>query len=114
MNPGLDLEFRVDELSAEDVRSLLRAHLAFAHEVTPPGHVHALGEDGLSDPSVTFVSARHHRVSLETGTGEPFAPARTLYRTVGFVPCEPFGDYTENPNSVCMTLDLRHRAHPAS
>lgn len=113
MTPGLDLEFRVDELSSEDVRSLLEAHLALAREVTPPGHVHALAVDGLSDPSVTLVAARHH-VSLETGTGEPFAPARTLYRTVGFVPCESFGDYTTNPNSVCMTLDLRHWPRPVS
>jgi putative acetyltransferase len=40
------------------------------------------------------------RVSLETGTGEAFAPAQRLYRRAGF---EPFADYTKNPYSICMT-----------
>gem|GEM_PF-1660872 len=53
-----DLVIGIDDPRAEDVSRLLRAHLAFAHEVTPPGHVHALGVDGLLDPAVTFFSAR--------------------------------------------------------
>jgi putative acetyltransferase len=47
------------------------------------------------------------RVSLETGSMEAFAPARTLYAGAGFVPCGPFGDYRESPNSTYMTLALR-------
>jgi putative acetyltransferase len=35
-----------------------------------------------------------------------FAPARSLYSKLGFVPCEPFRDYTANRHSVCMTIDL--------
>jgi putative acetyltransferase len=46
------------------------------------------------------------RVSLETGTMEAFAPARSLYSSVGFTPCEPFGEYTDNPFSTCMTIVL--------
>ena len=46
------------------------------------------------------------RVSIETGTGEPFAPARSLYLNAGFEPCEPFGEYFHSPNSICMTLWL--------
>lgn len=46
------------------------------------------------------------RVSLETGTMAAFAPARSLYASVGFEPCPPFGEYFESPNSVCMTLVL--------
>ena len=46
------------------------------------------------------------RVSLETGTMAAFAAARTLYTARGFRPCEPFGDYFDSPNSVCMTLRL--------
>jgi putative acetyltransferase len=46
------------------------------------------------------------RVSLETGTMAAFEPARTLYESAGFVPCEAFGEYTDNPYSVCMTLAL--------
>lgn len=50
------------------------------------------------------------RVSLETGTMPEFAPARRLYAAAGFVPCEPFADYTDNPYSTCMTIDLTDRA----
>jgi putative acetyltransferase len=46
------------------------------------------------------------RISLETGTQDEFAPARTLYRRMGFATCPPFGDYTDNPYSTCMTLAL--------
>ena len=37
---------------------------------------------------------------------DAFAPARALYRRAGFGPCPPFGPYTVNPYSVCMTLVL--------
>ncbi|MFI1160756.1 GNAT family N-acetyltransferase [Streptomyces sioyaensis] len=43
------------------------------------------------------------RLSLETGTEEFFAPARTLYEKFGFHYCPPFGDYQEDPNSAFMT-----------
>ena len=46
------------------------------------------------------------RVSLETGTVPAFAPARALYTSVGFAPCEPFGRYRVSTYSVCMTLTL--------
>jgi putative acetyltransferase len=49
----------------------------------------------------------YRRVSLETGTMEGFAPARALYGRFGFTVCPPFAQYREDPNSVCMTLDLR-------
>lgn len=49
----------------------------------------------------------YHRVSLETGAMAAFAPARALYESAGFTRCEPFGEYTDNPNSVCMTYRLR-------
>jgi putative acetyltransferase len=46
------------------------------------------------------------RVSLETGTVPPFAPARALYASAGFRPCGPFGDYQPMDTSTFMTLDL--------
>jgi putative acetyltransferase len=46
------------------------------------------------------------RVSLETGAIPAFAPARALYAGAGFVPCGPFGDYTESPFNTFMTLTL--------
>jgi putative acetyltransferase len=46
------------------------------------------------------------RVSLETGSMPAFAPARSLYASAGFIPCEPFASYTPSPNSTFMTLSL--------
>jgi len=48
----------------------------------------------------------YRRLSLETGAGEPFKPAQNLYTKFGFKPCAPFADYTEDPNSVFMTIQL--------
>ena len=48
------------------------------------------------------------RLSLETGSWDYFEPARALYRSVGFNPCEPFANYKLDPHSVFMTLELRH------
>jgi putative acetyltransferase len=45
-------------------------------------------------------------VSLETGTIDVFAPARSLYAKIGFGLCAPFGEYTDNPHSAYMTIDL--------
>jgi len=45
-------------------------------------------------------------IGLETGTQPAFEAARSLYATFGFATCEPFGDYTANPYSTCMSLDL--------
>ncbi|WP_326494464.1 GNAT family N-acetyltransferase [Nocardioides pini] len=57
------------------------------------------------------------RVSLETGSMEFFAPARRFYARSGFVPCEPFGSYADDPLSTFMTLALgpgrRPRPRPA-
>lgn len=52
------------------------------------------------------VADGYERVSLETGTMAAFKAARTMYESAGFRPCEPFGEYTVNPYSVCMTLAL--------
>jgi len=46
------------------------------------------------------------RVSLETGSMDAFAPARSLYATAGFRLCGPFGDYRPSHNSTFMTLAL--------
>lgn len=46
------------------------------------------------------------RVSLETGSMQAFAPARSLYASAGFSPCKPFGDYRQSTNSTYMTMTL--------
>ena len=52
------------------------------------------------------VASNYKRASLETGTMDAFAPARALYAKAGFVPCEPFAQYTDNPYSICLTIGL--------
>lgn len=49
------------------------------------------------------------RLSLETGSRDYFKPAHALYRAHGFVPCDPFEGYVEDPNSLFLTLDLTGR-----
>jgi len=46
------------------------------------------------------------RLSLETGAMKEFEPARQLYSSFGFTFCLPFADYTEDRNSVFMSLAL--------
>ena len=48
----------------------------------------------------------YRRLSLETGSMAGFEPARKLYENFGFVYCEPFADYMDDPNSVFMTREL--------
>ena len=43
------------------------------------------------------------RISLETGAGEFFDPARKLFRKCGFKPCKPFAHYKEDINSIYLT-----------
>ena len=151
------VEIGVDDPNAEDVRELLRRHVEFARDNTPPEDVHALEVNQLVDPGVTFYSyrrdgellavgalkqldgrhaelksmhtaaearrsgvglamvehligvARDHgfrRVSLETGSTQAFAAARSLYALAGFTPCGPFGDYPPGRGNTFMTLPL--------
>ena len=46
------------------------------------------------------------RLSLETGSAEPFLPARKLYEKFGFEYCQPFADYRLDPYSTYMTRAL--------
>ena len=44
------------------------------------------------------------RLSLETGSGEFFMPARKLFIKCGFKVCEPFSHYKDDINSVYMSM----------
>ena len=46
------------------------------------------------------------RLSLETGSGEAFEPALTLYRKRGFTSGETFADYTATDFNQFLHLDL--------
>ena len=50
------------------------------------------------------------RISLETGSHAPFAAARKLYASEGFVSCGPFADYALDPYSTFMTKLLSNEA----
>ena len=46
------------------------------------------------------------KISLETGAGEFFKPARELFVLCGFEVCKPFAHYKEDINSVYMDLTI--------
>lgn len=48
----------------------------------------------------------YRELLLEAGRHSAFTPAQTLYRSVGFRECGPFGAYEENGFSVFMSLHL--------
>ena len=43
------------------------------------------------------------QISIETGAGDFFIPARKLFKNCGFKPCEPFAHYTKDINSIYLT-----------
>ena len=48
------------------------------------------------------------RLSIETGAGDFFIPARKLFEKAGFTPCKPFAHYKEDVNSVYLTKLIDH------
>ncbi len=74
---------------------------------TAPGHLRKGVATRLVQHIVQEATRRgYRRLSLETGAMAAFAPAHRLYAHLGFAPCGPFADYTEDPNSVFMTMTL--------
>ena len=47
-----------------------------------------------------------NKLSIETGAGVFFKPARTLFKQCGFEVCGPFAHYKEDINSVYFTKTL--------
>ena len=48
------------------------------------------------------------RISLETGAGKFFEPARKLFKRCDFQPCKPFAHYEEDVNSIYLTKLIDH------
>lgn len=48
----------------------------------------------------------YRRLSLETGSNAPFAPAWALYERAGFLPCAPFGNYSDIRFSRYFSIEL--------
>ena len=61
----------------------------------------------LVDHLVDFArEGGYRRVSIVTGAGPAFGPARRLYASASFKPCGPFADYRPRPTAAYMTLSL--------
>ena len=73
-----------------------------------PAHLrrHGAGRALLEHILKTARERGYRTLFLETGHQPAFVPAHTLYRSAGFRDCGPFGDYTDNGNSVFMSLQL--------
>ena len=48
------------------------------------------------------------RISIETGSGKFFEPARKLFEKCNFKPCEPFAHYKVDINSLYLTKFLNN------
>jgi putative acetyltransferase len=46
------------------------------------------------------------KLSIETGAGEFFKPARKLFNQCGFETCDPFAHYKKDINSVYLTKSI--------
>jgi len=46
------------------------------------------------------------KLSIETGAGKFFLPARNLFSKFGFKTCPPFAHYKDDPNSCYYSLNL--------
>ena len=93
----------LDPASAE-IKSMRTATAAQRRGVAAALLTHLIAEAGRRG---------YRRLYLETGAGDFFRPAHTLYQRFGFRPCEPFADYRADPNSVHLVLVLGDRP-PAS
>jgi putative acetyltransferase len=60
------IEVAVDDPLRADVRALLDEHLADMHGTSPPESVHALDHTALTDPAITFWTAREDGLLLGT------------------------------------------------
>lgn len=74
---------------------------------TAPAHLRRGVARSMLDHLVAEARRRkYRRVSLETGNTAPFAAARSLYATAGFVECGPFGAYSDTQFATYYTLAL--------
>ena len=73
--------------------------------------VEAARSRGLADRLLGHV-VRHaqslgvRELRLETGRSDGFAASRRFYARAGFKPCAPYGDYADDPFSVCMAREM--------
>ena len=113
-----------------EVNKLLTNHFIELRAASPEGSAHVLDIPGLKVSSIKFWSdnfknqgksikviehlideakkLKIKRISLETGAGEFFEPARKLFKRCDFQPCKPFAHYKEDVNSIYLTKLINH------
>ena len=64
------------------------------------------GEKILKHLLIKAKNLNLRKLSIETGSGDFFKPARELFQKIGFKKCPPFAHYKEDPNSCYMNLDI--------
>lgn len=121
------------DVHALDVDGLLRPTITFVSARDPGGRLLAVGALQHLDAGHVELTSMHTaavargrgvgravlthllavarargctRVSLETGSMDAFAPARSLYLREGFRPCPPYAGYVDSPHSAFFTLEL--------
>jgi putative acetyltransferase len=65
-----------------------------------------VGQAILTEIERTARTRNYHRLYLETGTGQTFAAAHTLYQRNGFSWCGAFGTYEATDFNVFMVKNL--------
>ena len=89
------------------LKQLDAAHGELKSMRTAPGQLRRGVARALLEHLIAEGRARgYRRLSLETGSNAPFAPARALYAGAGFVECDPFADYADTAFSRYYRLDF--------
>ena len=62
----------------------------------------------INDLTKKAINFKIKRLSIETGAGKFFAPARKLFNKCDFQPCQPFAHYKKDVNSIYLTKPINN------
>ncbi len=107
-HPSITLWSARDETGALLGVGALKQHDAQLGEIKSMRTTAAARGRGIASAMLATViaecAARGIReLALETSAEPSFAAAHSLYRRHGFIPCGPFADYSDDPNSLYLT-----------
>ena len=89
------------------LKELTEQHGEIKSMRTPASHRRTGAGRAILEHIIGAARERSYKIlSLETGSATAFMPAHALYESVGFVRCEAFGAYEDDPHSVFMQLRL--------